>query len=46
MSERTKEKSEQDWSDSIPEEDSEQPEPFERTYRDGSVQHECWDSDR
>lgn len=36
-------KKELDYSDSIPDdEETERPEPYELTYRDGSAQNECW----
>ena len=38
-----KEKKEQEWSDEIP--DDENDEAYEKNYRDGSTQHECWDPD-
>ena len=34
------EKREMDWTDGISDEENE--EPCERTYRDGSIQNECW----
>ena len=46
MSENPKEKREQDWNDEIPDDENELPDPYEKTYRDGSNQNECWDSDR
>ena len=46
MSERPKEKKEQEWNDEIPDEENEMPEDYEETYRDGSAKNECWDSDR
>ena len=45
MSERPKEKREQEWNDEIPDEENEQPESYEETYRDGSAKNECWGSD-
>ena len=42
MSERKEEQKEKEWSDTIPDEEEEYPESDERTYRDGSVQNECW----
>ena len=45
MSERPKEKREQEWNDEIPDEENEQPESYEETYRDGSAKNECWRSD-
>ena len=46
MSERMKDQREKEWSDEIPDEEEERPEPYEETYRDGSPKHECWESDR
>ena len=46
MSKDPRDKEEQDWNDQIPDEESDQLEEYERTYRDGSAQNECWDSDR
>jgi len=34
-------KKEQEYADEIPDED-ELPEPYEKTYRDGNAQNECW----
>ena len=45
MSERLKEKREQEWNDEIPDEENEQSESYEETYRDGSAKNECWRSD-
>ena len=33
------------WTDEIPDEEDELPEPYEKTYRDGNVQNECWGAD-
>ena len=39
-------KREREYADEIPDdEETERPEANERTYRDGSVQHECWAGD-
>ena len=47
MSERGREKKEREWTDAVPDGEDTQPEPYEETYRDGSVKHECWgDPDR
>ena len=46
MSERTADQREKEWSDVIPDEEEERPEPYEETYRDGSAKHECWENDR
>ena len=46
MSERIKDQREKKWSDDIPDEEEELPEPYEDTYRDGSAKHECWENDR
>ena len=40
MSERNPEQKEQAWADQIPEEDAVA--DNEKTYRDGSAVHECW----
>ena len=42
MSERPSEKRERDWNDDIPDEETNLPDPYEETYRDGSVKNECW----
>ena len=42
MSERNTERKEKDWTDEIPDEEDSLPEPYEETYRDGSVKNECW----
>ena len=42
MSELKKREKEQEWNDSIPDPEEEQPEPYEETYRDGSPKNECW----
>ena len=42
MSERKTDKLEKEWTDVIPDEEGEErPDPFEKTYRDGSAKHEC-----
>ena len=47
MSERKIDQLEKEWSDEIPDpEEEEQPEPYEPTYRDGSVKNECWADER
>ncbi len=43
MCERKSDKMEREWRDRIPREDECAPDPGERTYRDGSTVHECWD---
>ncbi len=45
MNKDPKEKREQDWNDEIPDDDSDQPEAYEETYRDGSAKNECWNAD-
>lgn len=45
MSERPAKKREQEWNDEIPDEENEQSDPYEKTYRDGSLKNECWRSD-
>ena len=42
MSERKSDLREKEWSDEIPDEENELPEPYEKTYRDGSAKNECW----
>ena len=42
MSERQTEKREMEWGDHIPREEDDQPEPYEKTYRDGIAMNECW----
>ena len=42
MSERKADVQEKEWSDAIPDEEEERPEPYEETYRDGSAKNECW----
>ena len=42
MSERKMDKREKEWADEIPDEEEIRPEPYERTYRDGSAKNECW----
>lgn len=47
MSERKADLKEKEWADSIPETETDAPEPYEETYRDGSAKNECWnDRDR
>lgn len=41
MTERLKDKREKEFADEIPDEEETFPEPYEKTYRDGSAQHEC-----
>lgn len=41
MSERRMNRKEQEWSDAIPDEEDDLPEPYEETYRDGSTKNEC-----
>lgn len=41
MSERNMDKREKEFADEIPDEEESFPEPWEKTYRDGSAQHEC-----
>jgi hypothetical protein len=48
MKPETKEriKEEREYADEIPDdEETERPEPYEETYRDGSAKNECWESD-
>lgn len=42
MSERKMDQREKEWSDEIPDEENDLPEPYEETYRDGSAKNECW----
>ncbi len=42
MSELKKNQLEKDWSDEIPDDEEERPDPYEETYRDGSMKNECW----
>lgn len=42
MSERSMDKREKEYNDSIPDPEEEIPENDEETYRDGSVKNECW----
>ncbi len=42
MSERSIEKREKEYNDSIPDPEEEFPESDEETYRDGSTKNECW----
>lgn len=46
MSERKTDIHEKEWSDEIPDEEEERPEPYEETYRDGSSKNECWADER
>ena len=46
MSERISDQREKKWSDEIPDDEEDRPEPYEETYRDGSVKNECWENDR
>jgi len=41
MSERGMNRKEQEWTDSIPDEEDALPEPYEEIYRDGSAKNEC-----
>lgn len=45
MSERNSDRKEKDWTDEIPDEEEQRPDPWEETYRDGSAKHECWESE-
>lgn len=45
MSELNRDQREMEWSDGIPDEEDERPEPYDETYRDGSIKHECWRND-
>ena len=40
MSERKMDRREQEWTDEIPDEENELPEPYEETYRDGSARND------
>jgi hypothetical protein len=42
MSERSIDKREKEYNDSIPDPEEEFPESDEETYRDGSAKNECW----
>lgn len=42
MSELKRDQEEKEWADEIPDEENEQPEPYEETYRDESARNECW----
>lgn len=42
MSERKIDQRQKEWSDEIPDEENELPEPYEETCRDGSAKNECW----
>ena len=42
MSERKTDIQEKEWSDEIPDEEEERPEPYEETYKDESAKNECW----
>ncbi len=46
MSELKRDQREKNWSDEIPDEESERPEPYEETYRDGSAKNECWNDEK
>ena len=46
MERESNERRGQDWSDQITDDENDQPEEYESTYRDGSAQNECWASDR
>ena len=35
-------KKEEQWADEIPDPETEMPEEYEETYRDGSAKNECW----
>ena len=41
-----KKRNEQEWNDQIPDDESDLPQEYEKTYRDGSAQNECWNVDR
>ena len=41
MSERKTDKREKEFADEIPDEEESFPEPYEKTWRDDSAQHEC-----
>ena len=41
MSEWKNDRKEKEWSDDIPDEEDQRPDPYEETYRDGSAKHEC-----
>ncbi len=45
MTERIREQQEEEWSDEIPDEEEQLPEPYEETCRDGSLKNECWKED-
>ena len=42
VSERDQDRREKEWADQMPDEDNTMPEPYEETYRDGSMKNECW----
>ncbi len=42
MSERNTDLKEKEWADEIPDEEADAGEPYEETYRDGSMKNECW----
>ena len=42
MSERNTDRKEKEWADEIPDEESDDFEAREETYRDGSAKNECW----
>ena len=44
MNDGPREKKELEWDDAIPDDENDE-EPYEKTYRDGSAQHECWDAE-
>ena len=35
-------KKEEQWADEIPDPETEMPDEYEETYRDGSAKNECW----
>ena len=45
MSERKTDQREKEWTDEIPDEEEQEPSPYEETYRDGSPKNECWKED-
>ncbi len=46
MSERKADQQAKEWSDDIPDEEEERPDPYEPVYRDGSAKNECWAENR
>ena len=32
----------QEWADAIPDDEDQEPDDYEQTYRDGSAKNECW----